>query len=516
MNVTEIDKGSESKLWLARVFSTILRIAASVLFAGALVKNGGMAAAASSAATLGRWAAPGDLCAPDHTCLPGGVAAVLRGDSVLFYFFPGPHSQNSSAVLLQAGTGNVTDLTLTFGGDSFCSGVSIMPNGRVLVTGGFRQNGSILNAGTYNTTIFNPFVPLTSAWSAGANMNYPRWYPSTAELADGTMLEVAGDDRNGVPVPALESYNYKTNTWTVLPASANMPQSTLHMSAYPRLALLTNGKVFLAAPDADTYQFDPVTNRWSFVATTKFGYRYAAPHVLLPGLQKVLVAGGYGSSAKIPSTNTAEVIDFSVANPSWSYTGSMAYARINLNLVLLADGTVLAVGGGAGSGTWVHPVLAAELYNPATGTWRVMASQATQRMYHSTAVLLPDGRVVSAGSNDSSSTQFTYEIFSPPYLFAGARPVISSAPASLIYGATFSIVTPDAASIARVALLRPGATTHADNFDQRYVDLSFTVGSGNLIVTAPASGNYAPPGSYMLVIVNSRGIPSVMPFVVLS
>jgi hypothetical protein len=193
----------------------------------------------------------------------------------------------------------------------------------------------------------------------------------------------------------------------------------------------------------------------------------------------------------------------------------MTYARNNANLVLLADGTVLAVGGGGGLGTWIHPVLATELYNPVTGTWRVMASQGTQRMYHSTAVLLPDGRVVSAGSNDSSSTEYTYEIFSPPYLFAGSRPVITSAPGSLTYGATFSIVTPDAASIARVALMRPGATTHANDFDQRYVDLRFTVGSGHLSAAAPVSGNYAPPGSYMLVIVNSRGIPSIMPFIVL-
>jgi len=145
-----------------------------------------------------------------------------------------------------------------------------------------------------------------------------------------------------------------------------------------------------------------------------------------------------------------------------------------------------------------------------------MAAQAVQRTYHSTAVLLPDGRVLSSGSDDLGSMQQTYEIFSPPYMFASARPVITSAPASLTYGAQFNIVTPDAASIARVALVRPGATTHADDFDQRYVALKFGIRSGQLTTTAPPSGNYAPPGNYMLVIVNSRGIPSVMPFLSLS
>jgi hypothetical protein len=506
-------QSSGRKLLLRGLSKAIVAIGAAIIFAGAIVKREGTAAAANLASTLGYWAAPGDLCAPNHTCMPGGVAAVLRGDNVLFYFNPDPlvGKGHSAALLLHASTGNVTDVTIPFAINIFCSGVSIMPNGQVLVTGGEARHPPPLNPvdGTYNTTIFNPF---TSTWSAGANMNYARWYPSTVELADGTMLEFSGADQNFALVRALESYNYKTNTWTVLPASANMPSSTLDPGAYPRLVLLTNGKVFLAAPGRDSYQFDPRTNTWSFVATTKFGSRPAAPHVLLPGLQKVLVAGG---SSGGPATNTAEVIDFSVPHPAWNYTGSMTYARNNANLVLLADGTVLAVGGGGGLGTWIHPVLATELYNPVTGTWRVMASQGTQRMYHSTAVLLPDGRVVSAGSNDSSSTEYTYEIFSPPYLFAGSRPVITSAPGSLTYGATFSIVTPDAASIARVALMRPGATTHANDFDQRYVDLRFTVGSGHLSAAAPVSGNYAPPGSYMLVIVNSRGIPSIMPFIVL-
>jgi hypothetical protein len=176
----------------------------------------------------------------------------------------------------------------------------------------------------------------------------------------------------------------------------------------------------------------------------------------------------------------------------------------------------LAVGGGGGWGEYTNPIFAPELYNPATGQWTVMASQAIQRTYHSTAVLLPDGRVISSGSDNGAFTEMTYEIYSPPYLFNGAQPVIQSAPTSLTYGSTFSITTSNASSITGVALVHPGATTHADDFDQRYVPLSFTVGSGTITATAPANGSLAPPGYYMLVIVNSSGVPSVMPFLQLS
>jgi hypothetical protein len=465
------------------------------------------------ASAVGAWSDPAVLCAPDQACLVAGNAAVLGTGKVLLYYYPPPAGNNSNALLLDPESGEITDVTLPFARDIFCSGISIMPNGQVLVTGGNLEGTSIGHAGTFNTTIFQPN---TSAWTSGQDMNYSRWYPSTVELANGLMLELAGSDATGrIKQFVMETYNYKTNTWTVLPTSANMPTATLHWTAYPRMAALTSGKVLLSAPDTQSYVFDPSANTWTFVATNNFGFRFFAPHVLLPGLQKVLVSGGTAIEGPPggPATNTAEVIDFSAGTPAWSYTGSMTYARLNHNLVLLADGTVLAVGGGGGSGSYVSPVLTPELYNPQTGQWTPMAPQIVQRTYHSTAVLLPDGRVFSAGSNDRGSMQQTYEIFSPPYLFKGARPIIASVPGAVAYGANFVITTANAASITRVALIRPGATTHAYDNDQRYVDLSFTVGSGQITATAPASGNFAPPGYYMLVIVNSSGVPSAARFV---
>jgi hypothetical protein len=201
----------------------------------------------------------------------------------------------------------------------------------------------------------------------------------------------------------------------------------------------------------------------------------------------------------------------------------MAVARRQTNATLLADGTVLVTGGTNAGGFNTAPttsaVLAAELWNPANpGQWRQLASMSHHRLYHSTAILLHDGRVLSAGSGEPAasglSDDFTAEIFSPPYLFnadgtPATRPVISSFPTTLVYGATFTIGTASAASITKVTMIRLSSVTHSFNQNQRGNMLSFTVGSGALSVTAPLNGKLAPPGHYLLFIVNANGVPSI-------
>ncbi len=473
-------------------------------------------AASKSSETLGEWAAPVNFCT--YPCMVGANAAVMNNGNVLFYYYPAANTENSQAMVLNPITGVLTNVALPVSEDIFCSGITILGNGNVMATGGNVEgmtcDHTASGCGTTNVMIFNPS---TSSWATGTSMYNARWYPSGVELTSGTLLELSGTNATGQQVQKqMETYSYTTGKWTTLPTSANLPSPVAQV--YPRLTLLSNGNVFLSSPALDTYQFNPTTNKWSFVAPVNFGYRYFAPHVLLPGGTKIMVAGG--SPGKLnggtTATNTAEIIDMSQTKPAWSYTGSMNYARYNENLVLLADGTVLAVGGGGGGGRYANPVLTAELYNPSTGQWSVMAAQTVQRTYHSTAVLIPDGRVVSAGSDNGAPTQVSYEIYSPPYLFNGARPVITSAPTTLTYGSQFSITTANASTIASVALVRPGATTHADDFDQRYVNLTYTIGNGTLTATAPANGSIAPPGYYMLVIVNTSGVPSIMPFLQLN
>jgi hypothetical protein len=470
----------------------------------------------SSAPAMGQWAAPVYFCST-LPCVVGANAAVLNTGQVLFYYYPPNPSAGSQALLLDPVTGNITSVALSVVRDIFCSGLSILPNGQVMVTGGVvvgSHSGIVDNRGTTSTMLFDPG---TSTWTTGQDMYYARWYPSSIELTDGTELEFSGSNETGLMIQkVLESYDYTTGAWTALPASANIPSIANY--PYPRLSLLPSGNVLLSAPSTQTYQFNPTTNAWAFVGATNYGDRFFSSHVLLPGQEKVMVAGG--TSSKLwgggTATNTAEIIDMSAATPAWSYTGAMAYARYNENLVLLADGTVLAVGGGGGGGEYIDPVFTPELYDPATGLWTALAPQTIQRTYHSTAVLLPDGRVISSGSDNGATTEQTYEIFSPPYLFKGPRPVIQSAPTSLTFNQVFTITSTSAANITRVALVHPGATTHADNFDQRYVDLAFSVVSGMIRATAPPNGSQAPPGYYMLVIVDSKGIPSVMPFLQLT
>ena len=199
----------------------------------------------------------------------------------------------------------------------------------------------------------------------------------------------------------------------------------------------------------------------------------------------------------------------------------MAFPRRQLNATLLADGQVLVTHGSSGSGfnNVAAAVHAAELWNPTTESWSTMASEARSRVYHSTALLLPDGRVLSSGSGEGAgvlyeNSEFTAQVFSPPYLFnpdgtLAARPVVSAAPSKISYGQSFSVQTPDPASISRGTLIRLSSVTHAFNQSQLIYPLSFTAaGATSLDAVGPASGNLAPPGPYMLFLINRKGVPS--------
>ena len=202
--------------------------------------------------------------------------------------------------------------------------------------------------------------------------------------------------------------------------------------------------------------------------------------------------------------------------PAWRQVASMANARAFHNSTILPDGTCSSPAGTMRDGYDVSKsVFAAELFSPATETWQTMSSAVVPRLYHSTALLLPDARVLTAGSGSDGPAvnQTRAEIFSPPYLFKGARPSITSAPSLVQYSTPFAVQTPDAASIASVALIRPGAVTHAFDEDQRFINLSFTANAGTLTIQAPANANLAPPGYYMLFLLNSAGVPSIASFV---
>jgi hypothetical protein len=217
-------------------------------------------------------------------------------------------------------------------------------------------------------------------------------------------------------------------------------------------------------------------------------------------------------------TNTAEVINLFTfpqkiedVDPPWRLVGSMASARRQMTATILPDGTVMASGGTSGPGfnDVTRPVLAAEIWDPNTEVWTTMASQTIGRFYHSWTLLLPDGRVLSAGGNTPGPITQN-EIYSPPYLFKGPRPTITSAPDNVTYAQWFTVMTPDASSIQRATLIRLGAVTHAFDQNQRFNEMIFNDSvPGGLSVRMVTSRNQAPPGHYMLFLLNNQGVPSV-------
>ncbi|MGH9184597.1 MAG: galactose oxidase-like domain-containing protein, partial [Acidimicrobiales bacterium] len=301
-------------------------------------------------------------------------------------------------------------------------------------------------------------------------------------------------------------------TWTAL-TGISTPQ--VHERLYPLSFLLPNGKVLVIAPQTGaTYVLDVDNQTWTSVGTAPL--RNGSAAMYQPG--KILFSGGGDvSSATNPAQRTAAILDLTAPSPSWQLVASMASARFLHPSVVLPNGHVLMVGGAGTMGLTSDAfVVTSELWDPASSTWTTVPAMDSGRGYHATALLMPDARVLVAGSGRIGAPapdNFTAQMYSPPYLFKGSRPTITSAPASADYGSTFTVQTPNAAHISSVALVRLGADTHTLDMDQRVVALSFTAGPGTLAVQVPTSSAQAPPGSYMLFILNGKGVPSVAKFI---
>jgi hypothetical protein len=378
----------------------------------------------------------------------------------------------------------------------FCSGHAFLPDGRLLVAGGHISD----NHGIADGHVFNPG---TQAWSSTASMRTGRWYPTVTELANGQLVTTAGKNEQAKPVPVPEVWS--SGGWRALTAASR------DLPYYPRQFLAPNGRIFYAGELKTTsYLNTSGSGGWSTVGDHRYGVRdYGAAVMYLPG--KILYAGGGRTTA------TAETIDLNQASPSWKWTGSMAYPRRHLNATVLPTGEVLVTSGTRAT-SFDDPSLAvrvAEIWDPATGAWRKVASNSVNRSYHSTSLLLPDGRVLHAGSGGATfpdgspmPDQKNAEFYSPPYLFAGTRPTISTAPGSVAYGSTFTVSTASSSSIGKVSFIALGSVTHAFDMNQRFMWLTFIKTAGGLKVQAPGNRNTAPPGYYMLFILNSNGVPS--------
>lgn len=447
-------------------------------------------------------------------------AALLRTGKVLFFTGSGNDPNNVANSPQGAALWNVNNGTfsrpaipLNSAGeylDTFCAAQSFRPNGRLLVAGGTIQYDPF-----YGEQVAFFFDPIAETWTQVASMNKGRWYPTLVTLGSGRIFALSGLDVNGLLDRNPEIFT--GNSWSIF------SQETSPFALYSHLFLLSNGTLFYSGAQftgnngispriltlPGSFSQSIAEQPVSGLEDSDAGDQAAC--VLLPPAQDqkvMMIGGGYGDGT---ATNRVNIIDLKVSNPTYTPAAPLINARMHHNAILLPDRTVFVCNGSKMSENIAESNLPAEIYNPATNTWTAVETpNVTGRVYHSVAVLLPNGSIATAGGNpDRGDVNYGLEIYRPAYM-SQSRPAISSAPSSTGYGSTITIQTSQAASIKWVNLIRPMATTHGLETEQRLVDVPINSKTSNsLSVTVPNNRNLAPPGFYMLSITNNDNVPSV-------
>ena len=396
--------------------------------------------------------------------------------------------------------------------DMFCGGITLMTDGRVMVNGGRNEV---------------PYVSIfdwrTNTWTRVQNMNGGRWYNTSVSMANGNVFTATG---SGTGINTTERWS--TAGWTLLtgiswPTVTN-PDAGYFKHWHPFVSVAPDGRLLHFGPTDTMHWFNTVgTGSFVNANATVPGAHYPKEGCwVMYDEGKVLVAGGganttasAGDSSIGTSTNLAYTVNMTTNPPTVSATGSMQYPRQFANTVVLPSGEVLVMGGNSPGVKFsdVGSTLPCEIWNPKTGTWRTVASISVPRNYHSLALLLPDGRVLSGGGGLGGGDHRDAQLYSPPCFFTNTgalatRPVLSTAPTKIGPGSTFSVS--GTAGLVKFSLLRMAALTHSVNTDQRYLSLPFTeTTAGNYQITAHSNVNVMIPGYWMLYGVNSTGAFSV-------
>ena len=291
---------------------------------------------------------------------------------------------------------------------------------------------------------------------------------------------------------------------------------------YPRMHSAPNGRLVMSGPAMLTWSVGSAGGPWQVIGQRATNQRDYCPAVTY-GRGQVVYLGGGNDEADSTPTQAIERLDLTQPAPEWKPGSPMAFARQQHNGTLLADGTILVTGGTRGGGfnnlEAGQPVHQAEIWDPVSNTWTTVAAEQVDRCYHATAVLLPDATVLSAGggefraffngpANPPEDTHPNGQVFRPPYLFRGPRPVITDAPAVVAYGSGFDIGTDRPADIAKVTWVRLSSTTHSQNLSQHLETFVPTVVGGRLAMTAPDSASGCPPGHYLMFVIDTAGVPS--------
>ena len=449
------------------------------------------AAAAAPASVIGRWSAarnPG-------TNTVGIAAVLLHTGRVLLVGEQANLGENTPAYVFNPVTGKGHAVTPP--APIFCSSLTPLSDGRILSVGGAKPTPHGIN----DVWLFDP---RTEQWLPQPATSKARYYPTSTRLPNGRVVITAGVEVDGqTDNPDVEVYT---------PPAAGGALGTLsvvgleHPTAnYPHQLVMRDGRM-MQIDRTQTYVLNPATWSWNTLRTQIRPVGEGSAHLMLPGgpagSSRVMVLGGRVGR---PAQAATQTFNYAHRDQGWKLGTPMPTPRAHMNVVQVPDGSAYAIGGNA-EGFLKAPRRRTMHYDPATRRWRNLAVQAPRRAYHSTAVLLPDGRIMSAGDNKAGGGRQLIDFYSPPYLFRGPRPRITLAPHTVRNGRGFVIRT-RGPQVRRVVLMAPGATTHANDMNARHVRLAVTRTSRGLRARVP-SRTVAPPGYYMLFVL-ANGVPSV-------
>jgi hypothetical protein len=485
-----------------------------------------------SAQTAGSWTSGSDT---DTVAIH---ASMMPNGKIFYFAGSGYHSSHQNgpfeARVLDPATGSETDVPMSE--DLFCAGQAPLPNGNILVAGGTLRYDIApdnCNGKWHGLRSVYEFNWSSQTLTKVASMRHGRWYPTNVTLPDGNVMVTGGYDEYGDHNRLVEIYNSSSRSWTVMQAPSG--GSTYRVGAssastcdgagdqsysgaapnlflYPRMHLMPSGNIVVAGMLDDIRLWNRSTGSWSTLGTSTPVYRHYGTTVLLPlnnttsERGKILIVGGSPTSAD-PATTSCRVLDFNAGSPQVRSVGSLQYGRKYLAPVILPDGKVVVFGGAAQGNS--NPRYVPEMFNPSTETWTSLAAARVPRVYHQVSMLLPDGRVWTAGSTPTRSNwEQRTEFFRPSY-YSATRPTISGAPTVGDYGESITIPTPNASSITRATLVKLPDTTHHYDSNMRCLMLAVESNtSSSVTVEAPLNANLAPPGYYYIHVLNGSGIPS--------
>lgn len=427
-----------------------------------------------------------------------------------------------TAVVWDPDDNSFTDIPVPY--DMFCVGHVTLPDGKVLLAGGTEAypdpaEGPTAFAGSDKSYYFDPE---DDTFHRLEDMTGAHWYPTLTKLGNGDIWSAGGIDEKKEGTVLTEMFDTSAMDW--LPID-QVPQTFSFWGTYPHMYLLDDGTMFYSGghtfgnglPGTGSSLYDwQKAQIWDVPGLRYKDLRDQAGSVLLPPAQdqRVMIVGGGNTETNVPATNTTDIIDLSVAAPVYKPGPDLpGPGKMYVNLVTLPDRTVLAANGSTYNRA--GDIKTAAIYDTAANRWKEIQSDPVGRNYHSTAILLPDGRVAIFGSNPvSNSFEPRISIYSPPYLHRGTRPTVTGVPERATYGDSFDIAV--TGSVASASLMAPMSATHQTDTNARLVDLPLAGTGANRVVQVPDNPNLLPPGPYMLTVLDTAGVPSVAKWVWIS